>query len=83
MNDMITIKAQITEPVLKQAQALAARENIPLEEIISRAVAHAVGTWSNENDMEARAKDAGQEKLLDALTEQLNAEPRDCGCLEV
>ncbi len=80
---MITIEAQITELVLKQAQEPAAQENIPLEEIISLAVAQAVGTWNNENDMAVRAKDASQEKLLDALTEKLNAEPRDLGCVEV
>ncbi len=80
---MITIEAQITESVLKQAQEPAAQENIPLEEIISLAVAQAVGTWNNENDMAVRAKDASQEKLLDALTEKLNAEPRDLGCVEV
>ena len=70
---MITIEAQITEPVLKQAQELAARENIPLQEIISLAVAQAVGTWSNESDMAVRVKDASQEKFLDALTGELNA----------
>ncbi len=80
---MITIEAQITELVLKQAQEPAAQENIPLEEIISLAVAQAVGTWNNENDLAVRAKDASQEKLLDALTEKLNAEPRDLGCVEV
>jgi hypothetical protein len=80
---MITVEAQITELVLKQAQELAARKNIPLEEIISLAVAQAVGTWSNENDMAALSKDASQEKFLDALTEDLNAEPRDRDCLEV
>jgi hypothetical protein len=80
---MITIEAQITEPVLKQAEELAAKENISLEELVSLAVAQAVETWSNESDMAVRAKDASQTKFLEALTEELNAGPRDRGCLEV
>jgi hypothetical protein len=78
---MITIETQIAEPVLKQAQELAARESIPLEEVISLAVTQAVAKWSNESDMAVRAKEASQEMFLDALTEELNAEPRDGGCL--
>jgi len=40
---MKTIEAQIPEPVLKQAQELAKRENVPLKQIISLAVAQAIG----------------------------------------
>jgi hypothetical protein len=74
---MKTIEAQIPEPVLKQAQELAAREHIPLEQIISLAVSQAVGVWSNESYIALRAKHASREKFLDALKEVPDVEPPD------
>ena len=66
---MKTVEAQIPEPVLKQAQELAERENVPLEQIISLAVAQSVGVWSNESYVALRAKRGSREKFLDALKE--------------
>ncbi len=74
---MKTIEAQIPEPVLKQAQELADRERIPLEQIISLAVTQAVGVWSNESYMALRAKRASREKCLDALREVPDVEPQE------
>lgn len=74
---MKTVEAQIPEPVLKQARELAARENIPLEQIITLAVAQAVGVWSNESYVAPRAKRASREKFLDALKEVPDVEPPD------
>jgi hypothetical protein len=74
---MTTIEAQIPEPVLHQAEELAAREHISLDEIISRAITQAIGTWSNENERELRIKRAGRERFLNALTVALNAEQPD------
>jgi hypothetical protein len=74
---MKTVEAQIPEPVLKQARELAARENIPLEQIITLAVAQAVGVWSNESYVALRAKRASREKFLDALKEVPDVEPPD------
>ena len=75
---MKTVEAQIPEPVLKQAQALAERENVPLEQIISLAVAQSVGVWSNESYVAMRAKRGSREKFLDALQEVPDVEPPDC-----
>jgi len=74
---MKTIEAPIPEPVLKQAQELAAREHIPLEQIISLAVTQAVGVWSNESYIALRAKRASREKFLDALEEVPDVQPPD------
>jgi hypothetical protein len=74
---MKTIEAQIPEPVLKQAQELATREQIPLEQIISLAVTKAVGVWSNESYIALRAKRASREKFLAALQEAPDVEPPD------
>ena len=72
---MKTIEAHIPEPVLKQAQELAARENIPLDQIISPAVAQAVGMWSNESYVALRARRASREEFVDALKEVPDVEP--------
>jgi len=74
---MKTIEAQIPEPVPRQAQELAEREHISLEQIIRLAVTQAVGVWSNESYMALRAKRAGREKFLDALKEVPDVEPPD------
>ncbi len=74
---MISIEAQIPEPVLQQAEELAAREHISLAEVISRAVTQAIGTWSDENVQEQRFKRAGRERFLNAITEALNDEQPD------
>jgi len=80
---MKTIEAQIPEPVLKQAEVLAQREHVPLEQIISLAVTQTVGIWSNESDSALRAKQVGRERFLDALTDALNTEPPDGDCVPV
>jgi hypothetical protein len=72
---MTTIETKIPEPVLKQARELAARENIPLDQLISLAVTQAVGVWSNESYVAMRAKRADREKFLDALKEVPDVEP--------
>ncbi len=74
---MKTVEAQIPEPVLKQAQELADRENVPLEQIISLAVAQSVGVWSNESYVALRAKRGSREKFLDALKEVPDVDPPD------
>jgi hypothetical protein len=80
---MKIIEAQIPEPVLQQAEELAAREHISLDQIISRAVTQAIGTWTSENEHELRIKRAGRERFLNALTDALNASPPTGQCLEV
>jgi hypothetical protein len=75
--NMRTIEAHIPEPVLKRAQELAARENIPLAQLISLAVTQAVGVWSNESYVALRAKRASREKFIDALKEVPDVEPAD------
>ncbi len=74
---MTTIEAKIPDPVLKQAQELAERENIPLDQLISLAVTQAVGVWSNEGYIASRAKRASRQKFLEALKQVPDVEPPD------
>ena len=74
---MKTIEADIPEPVLKQAQELATRENIPLRHLISLALTQAIGIWSNESYVARRASGANREKFLEALNEVPDVPPAD------
>lgn len=72
---MTTIEAKIPEPVLKQAKELAARENIPLDQIVSLAITQAIGVWSNESYIAIRAKRGTKEKFIKALEQVPDVEP--------
>jgi hypothetical protein len=74
---MKTIEAEIPEAVLKQAQELANRENIPLADLISLALTQAIGVWSNQSYIALRACDADRNKFLDALNEVPDVPPAD------
>ena len=80
---MKTIEARIPEPVLKQAEEVAEREHIPLDQVITLAVTQGLGTWSNDShiqsDLALHAKRADRERFLAALTDALNGEPRPSG----
>ena len=69
---MKTIEADIPEPVFKQAQEFATRENIPLRHLISLALTQAIGMWSNESYVASRARHArhaSRDSFLEALKE--------------
>jgi hypothetical protein len=72
---MTTIEAKIPEPVLKQAEELAEREQISLEQLISLAVTQAVGIWSNESYISLRAKRGSREDFLRSLEQVPDVEP--------
>jgi len=72
---MTTIEAKIPEPVLKQAEELAEREQILLEQLISLAVTQAVGIWSNESYVALRAKRGSREDFLKWLEQVPDVEP--------
>lgn len=69
---MVTIRVQIPEAVLKQAQNLADRENVSVEQIISLAATQAIGVWSSESDTEMREKSADRQRFLNSLTAMMN-----------
>ncbi len=74
---MTTIEAKIPEPVLKQAEELAKREQISLEQLISLAITQAVGIWSSESYVSLRAKRGSREDFLRGLEQVPDVEPPD------
>ena len=72
---MTTIEAQVPEPVMEQARALAARERISVEQLISLAVTQTVGVWSHESYGAHRAQGASRTAFEEALAEVPDAPP--------
>ena len=72
---MTTIEAQVPEPVMEQARALAERERIPLAQLISLAVTQSVGVWSHESYVAHRAKGASRVAFDEALAEVPDVPP--------
>ena len=72
---MTTIEAQVPEPVMEQARALAERERIPLAQLISLAVTQSVGVWSHESYIAHRAKKASRAAFDEALAEVPDVPP--------
>jgi hypothetical protein len=72
---MTTIEAQVPEPVMEQARALAERERIPLAQLISLAVTQSVGVWSHESYIAHRAKGVSQAAFDEALAEVPDVPP--------
>lgn len=72
---MTTIEAKVPEPVMEQARALAARERISVEQLISLAVTQSVGVWSHESYAAHRAQGASRAAFEEALAEVPDAPP--------
>jgi hypothetical protein len=72
---MTTIEAKIPEPVLRQAEQLAEREQISLEQLISLAVTQSIGIWSNQSYVARRATRGNREDFLNALDQVPDVEP--------
>jgi hypothetical protein len=74
---MRTIEIQMPEPIYQQAQELAFRENIPMDQVVSLAVTQAVTSWANESQVELQRREADRTRFLDALSGALLAESAD------
>jgi len=72
---MTKIEATIPEPVLKQAEELAEREQISVEQLIGLAVTQAIGIWSNESYISLRARRGSREDFLKGLEQVPDVEP--------
>ena len=73
---MSTIEAiRIPESLLKQVQALAAKEGITVEQFISSAIAEKASAWMTVDYLKERAERGSREKFLQALSKVPDAEP--------
>ena len=74
---MTTIQTQVPDAIYKQAVALAEKEQVPVERLVSLALAQALGAWQSESIIAERAKRGSREKFLAVLAKAPDVEPPD------
>lgn len=72
---MRTIQAEVPDSMYDQAADFASRENIPLDRVMSLALAQALGAWTAQSDIAKLAAQADREKFLAALAKAPDVEP--------
>ncbi len=72
---MTTIQTEVPDAIYKQAVALAEREKVPVERLLSLALAQAMGAWQTESVIAQRATRGNREKYLAVLAKVPNVPP--------
>ena len=74
---MKTIHAQVPDPLYAQAAKFASNENMPLDNVISLALAQALGAWTAQSEITRRAARGNREKFLAVLDKVSESEPNE------
>ncbi len=74
---MTTINTSIPDALFRQAQTIAAREEISLDQFIAIALASQVSVWDTRRSFAARAKNGDWEKAQAVLAQAPDTEPED------
>jgi 23S rRNA G2445 N2-methylase RlmL len=74
---MTNLNAQIPESLYKQVEALAARENISVEQLVAIALSAQVSAWMTKDYLEQRAERGSWQKFQQVLTKVPDVEPED------
>ena len=61
---MSTIHAEVPDKLFQQVTELARRENMPVERLVSLALAQALGAWQTHSVIAERARNASREDFL-------------------
>ena len=68
---MTTVQTEVPDAIYKQAVAMAERENVPVERLLSLAM----GAWQTESIIAERAKRGCREKFLAVLSKAPDTPP--------
>jgi hypothetical protein len=60
---MTHLTAQIPDPLYQQIEALAARENISIDQLVALALSAQISAWENKNYLQERAQRGSLGKL--------------------
>lgn len=74
---MTNLNAQIPDSLYKQVEALAARENISVEQLVAIALSAQVSAWMTKDYLEQRAERGSWQKFQQVLTKVPDVEPED------
>jgi predicted transcriptional regulator len=75
---MTTIQAQIPDDLFQQLQSMAEQENLPIEQVISNALAAQISLWGQQNYLQQRAQQGSWAHFQQVLTQVPNVEPDEC-----
>jgi hypothetical protein len=71
---MRTVEVKIPDLLFNQALELAARENLPLDQILGIAISQALGAWHNDTRPTPPTQASDRQKFLDKLQRALEAD---------
>jgi hypothetical protein len=74
---MTNLNVQLPESLYKQIEALAARENISIEQLTTIALSAQVSAWMTKDYLEEKAKTGSWEKFQQVLNKVPNVEPEE------
>ncbi|MEH1851364.1 MAG: hypothetical protein V7L11_06680 [Nostoc sp.] len=74
---MTNLNVQLPESLYKQIEALAARENISIEQLATIALSAQVSAWMTKDYLEEKAKSGSWEKFQQVLNKVPNVEPQE------
>ena len=74
---MTNVQTKIPDSILRQARAVAERENMSLEQVISLCLAHSLGVWTAESIISERAKCGNREIFLEFMAKVPDVEPEE------
>ncbi|MBN3894208.1 MAG: hypothetical protein HWQ41_02710 [Nostoc sp. NOS(2021)] len=74
---MTNLNVQLPEYLYKQIEALAARENISIEQLTTIALSAQVSAWMTKDYLEEKAKSGSSEKFQQVLNKVPNVEPEE------
>ncbi len=74
---MTQLQANIPDPLYKQIESLAARENISIEQLVAIALSAQVSAWMTKDYLEEKSKQGSWEKFEQVLAKVPDIEPED------
>ncbi|MDM9585684.1 MULTISPECIES: hypothetical protein [unclassified Nostoc] len=74
---MTNLNVQLPESLYKQIEALAARENISIEQLATIALSAQVSAWMTKDYLEEKAKSGSWQKFQQVLNKVPNVEPEE------
>lgn len=74
---MTNLNVQLPESLYKQIEALAARENISIEQLTTIALSAQVSAWMTKDYLEEKAKSGSWKKFQQVLNKVPNVEPEE------
>ena len=72
---MTKMQTEVPDAIYKQAVVMAEREKVPVERLLSLALAQAMGAWQTESIIAERAQRGNREKFLAVLSKAPDVPP--------